>query len=76
VLSALCVNTSAITVYCCGSNNCNTPDTEVINSQVTSCYVGGTTVTPIQTACPNTGSNMCAVNFCLLYLYNNYIHLY
>jgi hypothetical protein len=74
------MNTSAMTVYCCGSNNCNTANTEVINSQVTSCYVGittaGVTATPVQTACPNTGSNVCAVNFLSLYLYNNYIYLY
>jgi hypothetical protein len=81
MLSALCVNISTVTVYCCGFNNCNTPNTEVINSQVTSCYVGASatgvgSVTPVQTACPNTGSNKCAVNFLSLYLYNYYIYLY
>jgi hypothetical protein len=53
-------------MYCCGTNNCNTPNTEAINSQVTSCYIGGSAagvvaVTPVQTPCPNTGTNVCAV---------------
>ncbi len=63
------MNTTAATFYCCDTNNCNTPNTEVINSQVTSCYDGGltagVTVTPVQVTCPllpaNSGSYMCAV---------------
>lgn len=34
MLSALCVNTSTVTVYCCGSNNCNTAKSLEINNKL------------------------------------------
>jgi hypothetical protein len=34
MLSALCVNTTTVTNYCCGSNNCNTAKSLEINNKL------------------------------------------